>query len=266
MKQPPSEETWRVRMIGSRLPWGRRPDRPAVVGDELCATMLARENVLEDAKYQKITPNQFVVEIGQENYTRNFRLLEDQILHQWNEKLLVNLLTANRRQGRQEYRFAGPLKIEIHPVADLGTDQARIYCRVQVGGEHNAQSGSQIDLSACLEILTGGRRWALHSGIVTIGRDSSCDIYLDDPAIQQRKLVSSQHAYLYCKVESYRLYDGMPNGKASLNGTYVNLHRLPPGGAKLKNNDLILLAALDAIRPDPNTPGVASLRFHQDCR
>jgi hypothetical protein len=266
MKQPPSEETWRLRSIGSRLPWGRKPDRPAVVGDALCAAMLAQENMLEDANYQKITPNQFVVEIGQENYTRNFRLLEDQILHQWNEKLLVNLLTANSRQGRQEYRFAGPLKIEIHPVADLGTDQARIYCRVQIGGELNPQTASRVNLTACLEFLPGGRRWPLHAGIMTIGRDTSCDITLDDPAVQHKKLVSSQHAYLVCKAESYRLVDGMPNGKASLNGTYVNLHRLPPGGAELKNDDLILLAALNAIHPDPNTSGVASLRFHLDGR
>ena len=266
MKQMPPQQSWRVRLIGSRLPWGSRPDRPADIGDELCTVMLARENILEDANYQKITPNQFVVEMGQENYARNFQLLEGQILRQWNEKLLAYVLTANSRQGRQEFRFAGPLKIEIHPVADLGTSQVRIYCRVQVDGELDSQTGSQVELSACLEILPGGRRWALHPGIVTIGRDTSCDIYLDVPAIQQKKLVSSQHAYLYCKAVSCHLFDGVPNGKPSLNGTYVNLRRLPPSGVELKNGDLILLAALDANRPNPDTPGVASLRFHQDCR
>lgn len=265
MKPIPSEETWRVRLIGSRLPWGSRPDRPADVGDELCTALLARENILEDANYQKITPNQFVVEIGIENYARNYQLLQDQILHQWNEKLLVHMLTANSRQGRREYRFAGPLKIEIHPVEDLGTSQIRIYSRVKTGGEFDSQTGGQIELSACLEILPDRRRWKLHPGIVTIGRDSSCDIYLDNPVIQQKKLVSSQHAYLNCKTESYRLYDGTQNGNPSLNGTYVNLHRLPSSGVELRNGDLILLAALDANRPNPDTPGVAYLRFYQDC-
>ena len=265
MKPIPSEATWRVRLIGSRLPWGSRPDRPADVGDELCTALLARENLLEDANYQKITPNQFVVEMGIENYGRNYHLLKDQILLQWNEKLLVHLLTANSRQGRQEYRFVGPLKIDIHPVADLGTNQIRIYSRVNAGGEFDIQSGSQIELSACLEIMPNKRRWKLHPGIVSIGRDSSCDIYLDIPAIQQKKLVSSQHAYLNCKTESYRLYDGIPNGKPSLNGTYVNLQRLTPAGVELKNGDLILLAALNPNLPNPDTHGVASLTFHQDC-
>lgn len=266
MKPIPSKETWRVRVIGSRLPWGSRPDRPADIGDELCAAMLARENVLEDANYQKISPNRFVVEISQENYARNFQVLEAQIIHQWNEKLLAYLLTTNSRQGRQEYRFAGPVTIEIYPSPDLGNDQARIRCRVQAAGEVDSQIEGRIELTACLELLPEGRRWALHPGIVTIGRDMSCDIHLDSPAIQQKKLVSGQHAYLYCRVESYTLFDGSPNGKPSLNGTYVNLHRLSSIGVDLKNGDSILLAALDANHPNPNSPGVASLRFHQDCR
>ena len=54
---------------------------------------------------------------------RNYQLLRDQILFQWNEKLLVHLLTANSRQGRQEYRFGGPLMIEIRPVEDQEPNQ-----------------------------------------------------------------------------------------------------------------------------------------------
>ena len=240
--------------------------RPADIGDELCSSMLARENVLEDANYQKISPNRFVVEIGQENYAWNFQLLADQILRQWQDKLLAYLLTANSRQGRQEYRFAGPLKIEIQPVADLGNDQARIRCRVQVGQEPGAPTGSPLALSACLESFPAGRRWPLRPGIVTIGRDSSCDIYLDAPLIQQKKLVSSQHAYLVCQGQICRLFDGLPNGKPSLNGSYVNLRRLPPNGVELNDGDTILLAALVANHPNPDTPGVAALRFQQECR
>ncbi len=266
MKPTPSDEIWRIRLIWNRMPWMNKPVRPAEVGDELCSAMLAQENVLEDANYQKISPNRFVVEIGQVNYARNFQLLEDQIIHQWNDKLLAHLLTANSRQGRQEYRFAGPLKIEILPVADLGDNQARIRCRVEAGKESYVHTGNPMALSACLENISDGRRWALHPGFVTIGRDPSCDIYLDAPLVQQIKLVSSHHAYLVCQAEHYQLFDGVPNGKPSLNGTYINLRRLPPQGGELKNGDSILLASLDANHPNPDTPGVASLRFLQECR
>jgi pSer/pThr/pTyr-binding forkhead associated (FHA) protein len=100
---------------------------------------------------------------------------------------------------------------------------------------------------------------------MTIGRDASCDIFLDYPEIQQLKLVSSQHAYLDCKAGKFRLFDGAPNGMPSLNGTYVNLQRIPPGGVELHDGDLILLAALEAHHPNPAAPGVAQLRFYQDC-
>src|SRR5512147_2528316 len=103
MKPQPSEESWQVRLVGSRLPWGGSPIRPAEVGDGLRAAMLARENVLEDANYQKVAPNRFVVEVSQENYIRNYQPLEEQILTQWNQKLLGTLMTANNRQGRMEY-------------------------------------------------------------------------------------------------------------------------------------------------------------------
>jgi hypothetical protein len=265
MKPTPSDEMWRVRLIRTRMLWGSKPLRPAEVGDELCSAMLDQENVLEDANYQKTSPNRFVVEIGQANYTRNFQLIEEQVIRQWNEKLLAYLVTANSRQGRQEYRLGGPLKIEILPVADLGNDQARIRCRVQAAKEPDAHAGSLVALSACLEAFPGGRRWALHPGIVTIGRDPGCDIFLDAPAVQQKKLVSSQHAYLVCQDEHYHLFDGKPNGKPSLNGTYVNLLRLSPNGVELKNGDAILLAALDANHPNADTIGVASLRFLMGC-
>jgi hypothetical protein len=261
MNATPSDEIWRVRLIRTRMLWGSKPVRPAEVGNELCSAMLDQENVLEDANYQKTSPNRFVVEIGHANYARNYQLIEEQVIHQWSEKLLAYLLTANSRQGRQEYRLVGPLKIEILPVADLGNDQARIRCRVQAANVPDAHTGSLAALSACLEAFPGGRRWALHPGIVTIGRDQICDIYLDDPAVQQKKLVSSQHAYLVGQDEHYHLFDGKPNGQPSLNGTYVNLLRLPAFGVELKNGDSILLAALDANHPNPNTIGVASLRF-----
>ncbi len=264
MKQPPSEGSWQVRMLGARLPWGGSPIRPAEVGDGLLATMFARENVLEDANYQKIAPNRYIVEISQENYSRSYQPLEEQILSQWNEKLLESLMTANSRQGRQEYRFVGPVQIQIRPVPDLKNSQARILCRVQAETVGSRPAAESSDLPAWLESSADGRRWPLHLGIVTIGRDASCEIALDSPAIREIMLVSSRHAYLYCQGRSIRLYDGSPDGQPSLNGTFVNLRRVSPAGAELREGDLILLAALDPNRPSPDTPGVAVLIFHQE--
>ncbi len=86
---------------------------------------MQRGNLLEDVNYQKITPNNFVVEIEQDNYARNYRPLEDHILQQWKDRLLSHLSTVNSRQGRTEYRFAGPVKVEIRAVTDLRSTQAR---------------------------------------------------------------------------------------------------------------------------------------------
>lgn len=263
MKPSQQGETWSTRLLGPRIPWSNSPVRPADVGDALCTAMLSRENILEDAKYQKIAPNRYIVEVSQDNFLRNYQPLEAQILKQWNDKLVAHLLTTNNRQGRAEYRFIGPVKIEIRPVGDLRKDQARILCRVQVE-ESGYQPAGKTPLAACLE-ASGGRRWSLHAGILTIGRNENCDIYLDTPDIQQKKLVSSLHAYMNCQEGSYHLFDGAPDGRSSLNGTFVNLLRLPPAGVELKDADLIILAALDPDHPTPETPGAAVLRFRIHC-
>jgi hypothetical protein len=263
MKPQPLAESWQVRMLGTRLLGGGSPIRPAEVGDGLRAALLARENVLEDANYQKVAPNRYIVEVSQENYNRNYQPLEEQILAQWKEKLLKSLMTANSRQGRMDYRFAGPLKIQIRPVTDLKNGQARILCRVQVE-ESGSRSAAPLELPAWLESSPDGLRWPLHLGMVTIGRDVSCEIHLDSPAVREKLLVSSRHAYLYCQERSVHLYDGTPEGQPSLNGTFVNLRRVPPGGIELRDGDLILLAALDPNRPSPETPGVAALIFRQE--
>ena len=105
-------DAWHERLVGSRLPWKTASIRPADIAEELCRLLQERENLLEDVNYQKITPNNFVVEIKHDNYTRNYRPLETRILQQWKDRLLDHLNTVNSRQGRTEYRFAGPVKVE----------------------------------------------------------------------------------------------------------------------------------------------------------
>jgi pSer/pThr/pTyr-binding forkhead associated (FHA) protein len=121
-------------------------------------------------------------------------------------------------------------------------------------------------LPACLEVFPVGRRWQLHRGIVTMGRDPACNISLDSPEIKERRLISAQHAYIQCEDQRYTLHDGSPSGRASTNGTYLNSKPVPPGGLPLKDGDLILLAAVNPAEPRMDTPGVATLRFRESCQ
>jgi pSer/pThr/pTyr-binding forkhead associated (FHA) protein len=106
-----------------------------------------------------------------------------------------------------------------------------------------------------------GQRWALYLGINTIGRSEVCQVYIDQPLVQEKRLISGQHAYIVMERDACVLYDGSPDGKPSANGTFVNLRKVPPGGYRLKNGDSILLASIDPIYPRSDTPGVASFYF-----
>jgi len=121
-------------------------------------------------------------------------------------------------------------------------------------------------LPACLELVSGGKRWQLHRGTVTIGREEANDVYLDMEEIQERRLVSGRHAYLRCDEQECWLFDGSPDGKASINGTYVNARPVPSTGRLLADGDAILLAALDPHNPRPDMPGAVTLRFRLECR
>lgn len=257
-----SENPWQTRLIKPKLGLFAQPIRPAEIVETLCELTLARRYAVEDVDYRKIVPNRFIVELSEENYQRNYQLIERRICQQWREHLLNHLTNANSRQGRQEFRFAGPVAVEIRSVSDLSADQARILFRLE---SRTIQTPERATLPACLETLNREQQFALFEGIVTIGREKNNDVFLDMPAVQEKKLVSGQHAYLRCSRGEYRLFDGTVRGQASTNGTYVNYRRVPPAGVALQNNDLIILAALNPNAPSLDTPGVVVLRFNQDC-
>lgn len=306
----------------SRLPWLNHPIRPADIGGELRGAMLTRENMLEDVNYQKVVPNRYVVEVSEENYARQFRPIEGQVLRQWRERLLEDLVTANSRQGRKEFRFSGRLRLEMRPAPDLKDNEARILSRIEpdapkpgtpapgapVPGAAAGPRGGRITgvtpppaarphvvppirpsqtqppvnaplspsagpppggppaSAAYLELAPSGQRWSLYTGVNTIGRSESCQIYLNNPLIQEKRLVSGQHAYIVFEKGACTLFDGAPDGRPSSNGTYVNLRRVPQGGYRLQNGDAIVLAALDPLFPRSDTPGVATLYFWTDRR
>ncbi|HSM59114.1 MAG TPA: FHA domain-containing protein [Candidatus Sulfomarinibacteraceae bacterium] len=243
-----------------RLGAGDRPLLPADVNRHLREAMLDKQNWLEDVNYGKIVPNVFVVEVGEDNYRRNYAPIAPQVLQQWRDRLLTALNVANSRHGRRTYRFGGSVRLEIRPAADLGQHEVRVRSRIEPDAE-----AAPAPAAPCLEAVDGRRRWPLREDLIVIGRSSKSDIYLDDPQVQEHRLVSSRHAHLRRKAGRYLLYDGSPDGKASLNGTYVNDREVHDQGYELQDGDLIVLAAVNPAHPRPDTPGVAALRFRRKC-
>jgi hypothetical protein len=257
------------------------------VGNELCDVLLSRENLLEDVHYQKVAPNRFKVELNSENYARNYQPLLARVIQQWQARMLECLATANSRLGRKEYILAGGIHIEVLPAFDLKAHQARIFSQIRPDQPAQAapQAGVRVasgpqpgprptgpapvptaqvqPLTAYLEQFPGGRRWALYPGVMTIGRQDTCDIHLDSPEVHERRLISSQHAFLHCDAQHVRVFDGTPGGRPSLNGTYVNRQRVFAEGYELREGDLITLAAANPADPRPEAPGVVSFRFHR---
>lgn len=256
---------WRSKVLQSRWPWLSQAVRPADVSDGLNAVMLARENILEDAYYRKIVPNRYIVEVSEVNYNRNYRSIAGQLTGQWRSRLLEELTTANSRLGRREYSFGGPVQLNLQPAADLKENQVRIRWLVGAAESEGGISG------ACLELIQTGRagearRWTVSAGTTSIGRYDICDIYLDQPEVQERRLISGQHATLRGEPDGrFRLYDGSPTGKPSRNGTFVNGQRIPPEGQLLQDGDLVLLASPDPLQPRPGTPGTATFMFYTNC-
>jgi hypothetical protein len=234
------------------------PVLPADVNRCLEKAMLARENVLEGADYAKIVPNDYLVELNEDNYRRNYEPIEQEVCVRWEARLLDVLNTTNSRWGHKAYRLGGRVRVRIDPVLDLAEGEVRVRCQVisDVGTMLAAPT------RAYIELVPGGHEWLLREETVTIGRDESCAICLDMPAVQSARLVSSQHAHIAHREGNYIVFDGTPEGKPSTNGTFVNGQRVGKDGRKLDDGDAITLAS-----PDPNLAlsdglGAVALCFH----
>ena len=253
---------WQERLIKPRRGLLAHANGPAEVSDALCETLLARENLVEDADYQKTVPNQFVVELSPDIYARHFAPQAALLGQQWRDRLLNHLATANSRQGRREYRFAGQVMVAIRAASDLEPGQLRLRSRRQTEALDDPPPSA---LPACLELLPAEKHWQLRAGLITIGREPACDIFLDMFRVQELRLVSGQHAYLHCAPETYRLFDGTPTGQRSINGTFVNNLPVPAGGQLLREGDIVILAAVRPQAPRLDTHGVVGLRFRERC-
>lgn len=259
---------WRTNWLKPQLPWNKRAIRPAEIADGLCKVMMTPENLLEDAKYNKVLPNHYIVELSPENYAQHYEPLRDALLRQWRDRLAAHLLTANSRVGRKEYRFGGQILVELRSASDLKDSHARILCRIAPdleapAGDISSKTQKRGTGEVFLEWIHGGRRWSLHPGDNTIGRDQACEIFLDMPQIQEKRLVSAQHAFIRYIDGRYYLYDGSPAGKPSANGTFLNSQMISTHGEPLQDGDTIILAAIHPQAPRQDTPGVAAFRFRQ---
>ena len=74
-------EGWQVRLLKPRTGLLAQSLRAAELGDALCEVMLARENVIEDAQFNKLVPNQFVVELAPDEYQRSYAPIEQELGH-----------------------------------------------------------------------------------------------------------------------------------------------------------------------------------------
>ena len=235
-----------------------RPILPADVSGHLARAMLAKRNILEDADYRRVVPNDYFVELNETNYRHNYAPIEAQVCERWRENLVATLDTTNERWGRHVFKLAGPVRIRIQPSPDIAPGNVRVRAAIDPNVEARPTSAG----SAYLESISGRHRWPLQGDRTTIGREKNCDVWLDMPAVQAARLVSGCHAHILYREDEHVLLDGEPGGKPSTNGTFVNGRRVGTEGKSLEDGDVILLASLDPERPRLDTPGVVALAFH----
>jgi hypothetical protein len=267
MGQTTPESAWKTNWIKPRLPFIKADIRPAEISAGLSNVIMSRKNMLEDANYNKVLPNHFVVELEPHVYQRHFEPMVGPLIKQWRERLIQRIKTTNNRLGHKEYRLLGQVQIDLRPVPGMKNSHARVLSRISPDFDTMDRPvrplPAEFEAAASLEMLNSDRRWLLHPGDNTIGRSESCQIHLDLPLIQDKRLVSSQHATLRIENGQSYLYDGAPSRKPSANGTFVNSQRVTEYGVLLHDGDVIVLAALDPRHPHPDTPGAAAFRFRR---
>lgn len=250
--------------------------RPFQIRKELQKAMVAPEHCPEDVEGYKMVPNIYEVELNESVYEVFFQPIKETICDQLAEGLHEHLSVMNRRSGRKEYVCLGEIQVKLKPVSDLPENKVNITCQmvlpddkvnitseiVQAGKREPQEPGPFEGLPlACLEGRTNGEQWLLHNEMVTIGRDEKCDVCMDMPIVQEKSLVSNNHAYILYENKNFRLFDGSREGRRSTNGTFVNGELVRQDGHRLQDGDTIILAALDANDPRPDTEGVVELIF-----
>jgi Protein of unknown function (DUF3662)/FHA domain len=164
-----------------------------------------------------IAPNVFSILLCREDFER-IREIGESVA-----QALVD--AATEHAGAERYVLLGPVEVEIGWSEKLTRSQFSVVARFH---EQEHQLAGEL-------LLPNGRRLALGTDPITIGRLDECDITIDDANVSRR------HAEIRPERDGYVLLD-----LGSTNGTRVN--GLPVHECRLNSGDVI-------------TVGVTSVRF-----
>ena len=170
--------------------------RPVELGRRLIRAMDDGRSI--DVRGRAIAPNTFVVRLSSEDDGR-FAEVADTLVRE--------LADAAREHARDEgYHFLGPVGVELTIDKRYRTGTFAIEARF-----HEAAGGG----GAGSLVLPDGNRFPREGRVLTIGRQSTCDITINDPN------VSRQHAEIRPFGDGYVVVD-----LGSTNGTKVNRGRV----------------------------------------
>lgn len=178
--------------------------RPVEVGRRLVRSMDDGRTI--DVRGRMAAPNEFTVRLSSEDHER-FGQLADTLTRE--------LIQAARDHARQErYHLVGPISVELLLDRRFRAGSFSIDARLV-----EAPGGG----GAGTLLLPDGGRLPLEGRVISIGRQSTCDVSIVDPNVSRR------HAEIHPDADRYVLVDlGSTNG-TRVNGGRIAEHELADG-------------------------------------
>lgn len=196
------------RMVEGVFRGSRAAIRPIELGRRLVREMDEQRSV--DVKGRRIVPNDFLIHLN----PRDLAGFDD--IH---DVLQAELVEAAREYAREEgYHFMGPVRVQL-----AGDDELRAGRFAVVAALRQGSGG----VGAGSLVLPSGQRIPLGDRPVTIGRQSDCNVPLND------QNVSRHHAQISPGRGAYVIAD-----LGSTNGTMVNGTRIS-GEQRLNDGDIL---------------------------
>ena len=196
------------RMVEGVFRGSRAAIRPIELGRRLVREMDEQRSV--DVKGRRIVPNDFLLHL----HPRDLASFED-----IEDVLTTELVEAAREYAREEgYHFMGPVRVRF-----TGDEQLRPG-RFAVAASLRQSSGG---IGAGSLVMPSGQRISLGDRPMVIGRQSDCNIPLNDQNVSRR------HAEIRPGRGAYVITD-----LGSTNGTMVNGTRIT-GEQRLSDGDIL---------------------------
>lgn len=192
---------------------------------------------------QDLFPNQYWVFLNPDDFVA---------LDAGGESLRAELMRYLKRLAVEGgARFAGRLRVALHPVADLSAGQVDVRA---AHGSELGDAGDTREVKISRQPAADAGRWCLRLGghvfplgepVVRLGRALSNDVILDD------RRVSRRHAQLRWRAGTYYLSD-----IGSSSGTLVNGQPIRPGeevplaaGGVISLAGVVLTVSVEAEQP-----------------